>query len=145
MLLVLAIFALSGKGNPDVALSRSLNMVLRYRILPKSAHTIIAQTCPGVLLCLVKDINSGNLTLARDTTQHWVGHSKSESVAYTAYKHWMKALFYALQPFLFSWRFRDASDAGALDRQVEENPMTHHNQTPLTVITRNTSEWRNYC
>ena len=54
-----------------------------YHILPESAHTILAQACLGVLLCLDDDVDMENgraIPLANYAAKHWVDHARFKDV-----------------------------------------------------------------
>ena len=54
-----------------------------YHIVPESAHTILAQACLGVLLCLddhVDKQNARDIPLANYAAEHWVDHARFKDV-----------------------------------------------------------------
>ncbi|KAH9969702.1 hypothetical protein BC827DRAFT_1262912 [Russula dissimulans] len=58
--------------------------VSRYHIVLSPAHTILAQACLGVLLCLdehVTEDNAHDIPLAKYAAQFWVEHARFEDVS----------------------------------------------------------------
>ena len=65
-------------------LASSSEDVSRYHILLKSAHTLLAQACLGVLLHLGDDVdefNAKDIPLAKYAAQYWVNHAQFEKVS----------------------------------------------------------------
>ena len=64
-------------------LAHSSGDVSPYHILFEPAHTILAQACLGVLLCLddhVDRSNARDIPLAEYASRHWVDHARFEKV-----------------------------------------------------------------
>ena len=71
-----------------------------YHILPKSAHTILAQACLGVLLRLDDHVNKENarvIPLAYYAAEHWVDHARFKDVS-SRVQDTMEAFFDADKP-----------------------------------------------
>jgi hypothetical protein len=61
-------------------LARSSGDVFRYHILLEPAHTILAQSCLGVLLRLDDRDNVDDIPLVKYAAQHWIEHARFENV-----------------------------------------------------------------
>jgi ankyrin repeat protein len=86
-------------------LASSTGDLSRYRILPKPAHTILAQACLGSLLHLDEhsDEQSAKVSpLARYAAEHWVAHAQFEDVE-SRVKDGMLRLFHPDKPHLATW------------------------------------------
>ena len=83
----------------------SLGDFSQYQILPRPAHTILAQACLGCLLHLNghvdKDVVKG-LPLADYAAKHWVTHAQFEDVA-SCVKDGMETLFDCDKPHFGAW------------------------------------------
>ena len=76
-----------------------------YHIVPRSAHTILAQACLSVLLQLGDHIDKANITkfpLSGYAAQHWVEHGQFEGVSSTIQVA-MEHLFNADKPHFANW------------------------------------------
>ena len=76
-----------------------------YHILPRPAHTILAQVCLGLLLHL--DDNNDNETvkaspLAEYAAQHWIAHAQFEDVT-SSVEDGMRSLFDPGRPHFAAW------------------------------------------
>ncbi len=79
--------------------------VSRYHILPKSAHTILAQACLGVLLRLDDHVNWENardIPLAYYAAEHWVDHAQVKGVS-SCIQDTMKLFFDADKSHFAAW------------------------------------------
>ena len=86
-------------------LTTSLGDYSHYQILPRPAHTILAQACLGCLLHLdghVEDKNVKGLPLAEYAAKHWVTHAQFEDVA-SHVKDGMETLFDCDKPHFGAW------------------------------------------
>jgi len=86
-------------------LMESSGDVSRFHILLDPAHTILAQTCLGILLRLDDTIDRDNIEsypLARYAAQYWVKHALFENVS-SQIKDAMDCLFDADKPHLARW------------------------------------------
>ena len=83
----------------------SLGDYSQYQILPRPAHTILAQACLGSLLHVnghvYKDIGKG-LPLVDYAAKHWVTHAQFENVA-SCVKDGMETLFDCDKPHFGAW------------------------------------------
>ena len=76
-----------------------------YHIVPRSAHTILAQASLSVLLQLDNDIDSDsikNFPLSSYAAQHWVDHGQFEGVS-SAIQVAMEHLFDSDKPHFANW------------------------------------------
>jgi len=65
-------------------LAHSSGDVSRYHILLEPAHTLLAQACLGVLLCLDDDVdmeNAKDIPLSEYAARYWVDHAQFENVS----------------------------------------------------------------
>jgi hypothetical protein len=65
-------------------LSKATGSICRFHVSMTPAHTIVAQACLGVLLCLDENITQDsleNFPLAEYAAKHWVGHTQFENVS----------------------------------------------------------------
>ena len=89
----------------EFLMSNRLGDYSHYQILPRPAHTILAQACLGCLLLLDgradKDIVKG-LPLAEYAAKHWVTHAQFEDVA-SRVKDGMETLFDCDKPHFGAW------------------------------------------
>jgi len=86
-------------------LAESSRDVSRYHILPDPAHTILAKACLGVLLQLDDDVDRDkikNFPLAKYAAEHWVKHTRVESVS-SQIMDGMKCLFDRDKPHFAAW------------------------------------------
>ena len=88
-------------------LSCSLGDFSQYRILPRSAHTILAQACLGFLLHLDGPTHADEdiikvFPLAEYAARHWVTHAQFEDVA-SRVKNGMEILFDCDKPHFAAW------------------------------------------
>jgi hypothetical protein len=86
-------------------LASSTGDVSRYHILPKPAHTILAQACLGFLLHLDDHSDEESVKASlwlRYAAQHWVAHAQFEDVA-SRVKDGMRSLFDPDKPHLVAW------------------------------------------
>jgi ankyrin repeat protein len=100
----------------------------RYQILPRSAHTILAKACLGVLLHLDDHVDSENVKgfpLAEYAAEHWVTHAQFKDVA-SHVKDGMVSLFDWDKPHFAAWV--GIYDIDRPDRTHRELPKT---PTPL--------------
>ena len=89
----------------EFLMSNRLGDYSHYQILPRPAHTILAQVCLGCLLHL--DGQAGNaivkgLPLAEYAAKHWVTHAQFEDVT-TRVKDGMETLFDCDKPHFRAW------------------------------------------
>ncbi len=99
------IFAFFGEGIPYIGSSCHLERKYRYRILPDTAHTTIAQASLGVLLRLDDRVNrwgASNIPLAEYAARHWVSHAQVGSVS-SRVMGTMKTLFDPDKPHFAAW------------------------------------------
>ena len=76
-----------------------------YHIIPRSAHTILAQASLSVLLQLYNHIDKDNITnfpLTGYAAQHWVEHGQFEGVS-PAFQVAMEQLFNPDKPHFANW------------------------------------------
>ena len=89
----------------EFLMSNRLGDYSQYQILPRPAHTILAQACLGFLLHLDshvdKDIVKG-LPLADYAAKHWATHAQFEDVA-SRVKDGMETLFDCDKPHFGAW------------------------------------------
>jgi hypothetical protein len=86
-------------------LASSTRDVSRYHILPRPAHTILAQACLGFLLHFDNhndEENALHFPLAEYAAEHWVAHAQFEDVA-SRVKDGMQTLFDPDKPHLVTW------------------------------------------
>ncbi|KAH9010018.1 hypothetical protein EDB85DRAFT_2162017 [Lactarius pseudohatsudake] len=86
-------------------LASSFSDVSLYHILPSVAHTILAQTCLGLLLYLddhMDDESVKDLPLAKYAAEHWVTHAQFEDVALRVMDG-MMSLFDPDNPHFAAW------------------------------------------
>ena len=86
-------------------LAEPIRDVSRYHIRLSAAHTILAQTCLGVLLQLDGRVDRNNIEgfpLARYAAQYWAIHVRFEDVS-SSVNDWMKFLFDADKPHFATW------------------------------------------
>lgn len=88
-------------------LASSSGDLSRFHILPKAAHTIVAQVCLGSLLRLEYHVDddsesSKSFPLARYAAQQWVTHAKFEDVA-SSVEDGMLSLFDPDKPHFAAW------------------------------------------
>jgi len=77
--------------------------VSRYHILLSPAHTILAQACLGVLLCLDEhDDDDGAIPLAGYAARYWVEHAQFEGVS-SQLRDVMKYFFDSDRPHWAAW------------------------------------------
>ena len=79
--------------------------VSHFQVLPKSAHTLLARACLGVLLQLDYSIDATkikNFPLAHYAAEHWVDHASFEGVS-SDIRDGMDRLFDKDRPHLASW------------------------------------------
>ena len=89
----------------EFLMSNRLGDFSHFQILPRPAHTILAQACLGCLLHLDghvdKDIAKG-FPLAEYAARHWVAHAQFEDVA-SCVKDGMETLFDSDKPHFGAW------------------------------------------
>ena len=81
------------------------NISCRYHLSMTSAHTLVAQTCLGVLLHLDNSITRDSLKkfpLAQYAAEHWFEHARFEGVSENV-EEGMKRLFNTRKPHLAVW------------------------------------------
>ncbi len=86
-------------------LTSSLGDFSQLRILPRSAHIILAQACLGLLLYEDDHFSKEgikHLPLTRYAARYWVVHAQFEDVA-SCVKHAMKILFDSDKPHFAAW------------------------------------------
>jgi ankyrin repeat protein len=86
-------------------LSSSLGDFSQYQILPRPAHTILAQACLGYLLHLDGHVDErivNGFPLAEYAAEHWVTHAQFEDVA-SHVKDGMETLFDCDKPHFSAW------------------------------------------
>ncbi|KAH9969688.1 hypothetical protein BC827DRAFT_23481 [Russula dissimulans] len=86
-------------------LARSSEGVSRYHIVLSPAHTILAQACLGVLLCLdehVTEDNAQNIPLAKYAARFWVEHAQFEDVS-SRIQDVMECFFDGNRPHWAAW------------------------------------------
>ena len=72
----------------------------RYHVSMTRAHTLVAQTCLGILLHLDKDVTSlENFPLAEYAVEHWVDHTRFDGVSHNV-EDGIKQLFDPSKPHL---------------------------------------------
>ena len=89
----------------EFLMSNRLGGYSQYQILPRPAHTILAQACLGCLLHLddhVDDRIVKGLPLAEYAAKHWVTHAQFEDVA-SRVKDGMETLFDCDKPHFGAW------------------------------------------
>ena len=84
---------LASSMDPDIS---------RYHITLEVAHTILAQSCLGALLCLDDKDSVDNLPLAEYAAQHWVEHAQFGNVS-SRVRDGMEDLFDLSKPHLVAW------------------------------------------
>ena len=88
--------------------------VSRYHIQLEAAHTILAQSCFGVLLRLDDSIDRDkieNFPLARYAAEHWATHAQVDNVS-SRIKDGMECLFDADKPHFATWLWIYDEDLG---------------------------------
>jgi ankyrin repeat protein len=88
--------------------------VSRYHILPKSAHTILAQACLGVLFRFDDHVDKDtakDIPLAKYAAKHWVDHAQFKDVSSTI-PHAMEYFFDANKPHFAAWHQVHDIDGG---------------------------------
>ncbi|KAN0142127.1 hypothetical protein V8E53_000589 [Lactarius tabidus] len=86
-------------------LTSSLGDFSQYQILPRPAHTILAQACLGYLLHFDGHVDEGiakGFPLAEYAAKHWVTHAQFEDVA-SRVKDGMETLFDCDKPHFAAW------------------------------------------
>jgi ankyrin repeat protein len=86
-------------------LTSSLGDFSQYKILPRPAHTILAQACLGYLLHLGGHVDEGivkRFPLAEYAAKHWATHARFEDVA-SHVKDGMETLFDCDKPHFATW------------------------------------------
>jgi len=86
-------------------IAKAKDTVSRFHVSMKSAHTIVAQACLGVLLHLDENVTEESLEkfcLAEYAAEHWVGHARFEDVSRNI-KDGMKRLFDPRNRHLAIW------------------------------------------
>ena len=89
----------------EFLMSNRLGDYSQYQILPRPAHTILAQACLGCLLHLDDHVDDGivkGLPLAEYAAKHWATHAQFEDVA-SRVKDGMEKLFDCNKPHFGSW------------------------------------------
>ena len=89
----------------EFLMSNRLGDYSQYQILPRPAHTILAQACLGCLLHLDDHVDDGivkGLPLAEYASKHWVTHAQFEDVA-SRVKDGMEILFDCNKPHFRTW------------------------------------------
>src|SRR6266404_1873549 len=74
----------------------------QFHIIPKTAHTILAQACLGLLLHLNDRDDDKSSPLAEYAARHWVAHAQFEDVA-SRVMDGMKSLFDQHKPHFAAW------------------------------------------
>ena len=91
-------------------LAKAKDTISRFHISMRIAHTVVAQTCLGVLLHLDKDVSWVDLKyfpLAEYAADHWVDHASFENVS-PHVQDGMRRLFDPRKHHFFVWsRIRD--------------------------------------
>ena len=95
-------------------LANPIRDVSRYHIQLEAAHTILAQSCFGVLLRLDDSIDRDkieNFPLAGYAAEHWATHAQVENVS-SRIKDGMECLFDADKPHFATWLWIYDEDRG---------------------------------
>ena len=96
-------------------LARATAAISRLHVSMTRAHTVIAQTCLGVLLHLDENVNEDSLEkfpLAKYAAEHWVGHARFEDVS-SSVQDGMKRLFDPNKHHFFVWIWIHDPDPGS--------------------------------
>ena len=86
-------------------LANSTKALSRYHILPRAAHTILAQASLGVLLHLGNHVDKNNMEnfpFARYAAEHWVEHGQFKDVS-SSIEDTMECLFDLDEPSFATW------------------------------------------
>jgi ankyrin repeat protein len=86
-------------------LAKANETISRFHVSMTPAHTIVTQSCLGVLLHLDENVTSNgleNFPLAEYAAEHWVGHARSGSVSFNV-QDGMKRLFDPSRCHLSAW------------------------------------------
>jgi len=85
--------------------TESSREISHYHIEPEAAHTVLAQACLGILLCLDDRVDRDkmkNFPLAEYAAVHWVKHARFKGVS-SHIKGGMECLFDADKPHFLAW------------------------------------------
>jgi ankyrin repeat protein len=105
----------------------------RYHISMTPAHTLLAQTCLGILLHLDRNVTRDSLSkfpLAEYAAEHWFEHARFEGVSQKADKG-MKELFDRRQHHLAVWLWISDPTVPPSDRDNSANVPSPPRGTPV--------------
>jgi hypothetical protein len=114
-------------------LAEPIRDVSRYYIRLGAAHTILAQTCLGVLLRLDDQVNRDsieNFPLARYAAQYWATHARFEDAS-SRMKDGMECLFDADKPHFATWLW--IYDGESIGRSKSPTPRSMRPEKPRAV------------
>src|SRR5712672_97546 len=100
--------------------------VSQYRILPETAHTILAQACLGILLGLGDGVDREKIKgfpLAQYAARHWHSHTQFSNMT-SHILEGMKCLFDGDKPHFSTWLWIDNEDdfSGSMSTTRPEKP-----------------------
>jgi ankyrin repeat protein len=106
--------------------------ISHFHILPKSAHTLLARACLGVLFqldCSVDEAKIQNFPLAPYAAKYWIDHARYEDVA-SDIQNQMDCLFDKNKPYFSVWIWLHDVDDSWIQYDCSPHP-AHPDQVPL--------------